>query len=263
MSSVKLLSGWSNPGGSTHHHIALTNLLNSRGVNCTFYGPQDYHLDKCRGEKIDKISITPDDILISHFLNVPNTPTWKQHILSCHETNLFPLEQINLDGYDVVQYVSEKQKDWHNIDHVTAHPSFVIIPPLVEKVKWKSPENNYAGVVGSIDSHKRPHQAIQQALDDGFSKVLLFGDITEMPYFNEEVHPYVERGQVILRGHESDREAMYEQIEAVYHSSLRETYGLVEAECRLAGIPFRGESNDQPVLSKDDIWERWESCLNL
>ena len=258
MSSVKLLSGWSNPGGSTHHHIALTNLLNSKGVNCTFYGPQDYHLDKCRSEKIDKISITPDDILISHFLNVPNEPTWKQHILSCHETNLFPLQQINLESYDTIQYVSELQREWHEVKH-----DFVVIPPIVTQVKWEDPENNKAGVIGSIDSHKQPHLSIQAALDDGYKTVLLFGDITELPYFNKEVNPYVERGEAVLMGHESDHNALYGKISCVYHSSLRETYGLVEAECRLAGIPFRGVSNKQPILTKDEIWERWEECLDL
>jgi len=262
MSSVKILSGWSNPGGSTVHHIALTNLLNSKGVNCTFYGPQDYHLDKCKGEKIDKILITPEDILISHFLNVPNTPGgWRQHILSCHETNLFPLSDLTSDQittYDTIQYVSELQKEWHGVEH-----NSVIIPPMVEHIKWKDPENNKAGVIGSIDFHKQPHLSIQAALDDGYKKVFLFGDITDLPYFDKEVKPYVERGEAVLMGHESDRNALYGKISCVYHSSLRETYGLVEAECKLAGIPFRGASNKQPILTKDEIWERWEECLDL
>tara|TARA_R110002051_G_scaffold11808_2_gene42531 strand:+ start:2254 stop:3030 length:777 start_codon:yes stop_codon:yes gene_type:complete len=257
MTSVKLLSGWSNPGGSTHHHIALTNLLNSKGVECVFYGPHDYHLDKCKSDTLDKLQIGPEHILISHFLHVPNDPTWKKHILSCHETNIFPLSEVNLEVYDTIQYVSQSQKDWHGVDH-----SSVIIPPMVEKVKWKNPENKCAGVIGSIDPHKRPHLSIQAALDDGYDKVFLFGDITDREYFNKEVAPYVNRGEAVMQAHESDRKALYGQIEAVYHSSLRETYGLVEAECRLAGIPFRGESNNQVILTEDEIWERWEDCLN-
>ena len=262
MSSVKILSGWSNPGGSTVHHISLTNLLNSKGVSCTFYGPHDYHLDKCKGSKIDKILITPEDILISHFLNVPNTPSgWRQHILSCHETNLFPLAHLTSDQittYDTIQYVSNRQKEWHGVDH----PS-VVIPPIVPQIEWKNPKNNRAGVIGSIDDHKRPHLAVQAALDDGYDKVFLFGDVNDLGYFNKELAPYIDREQVTHRGHESDREAMYGEIEAVYHSSLRETYGLVEAECKLAGVPFVGTSNEQPILTKDEIWERWEECLDL
>ncbi len=30
---IKLISGWSNPGGSTIHHINLINLLNENGMN--------------------------------------------------------------------------------------------------------------------------------------------------------------------------------------------------------------------------------------
>jgi len=258
MSSVKILSGWSNPGGSTVHHISLTNLLNSHGVDCTFYGPQEYHLDKCKSEKIDKITITPEDILISHFLSVPTKITWKQHILSCHETNLFPLDRMSLGSYDIIQYVSESQKEWQGVDH-----PYVIIPPIVDTVNWKKPKTNYAGVIGSVDSHKQTHLSIGKALKDGYNKVLLFGEVTELPYFNKEVSPYMDKGVALLRGHESDREAMYNQVDAVYHSSVRETYGLVEAECRLAGIPFVGESNKQPILTSDEIWERWEECLDL
>jgi hypothetical protein len=47
----------------------------------------------------------------------------------------------------------------------------------------------------------------------------------------------------------------------VYHSSLSETYGLVEAECRLSGIPFNGKSNGQEILSEEEILEKWESIL--
>ena len=78
MTSVKLLSGWSNPGGSTHHHIALTNLLNSKGVECVFYGPHDYHLDKCKSDTLDKLQLGPEHILISHFLHTICEPVSKR-----------------------------------------------------------------------------------------------------------------------------------------------------------------------------------------
>lgn len=64
-----------------------------------------------------------------------------------------------------------------------------------------------------------------------------------------------------MAGHESDRDALYGQISEVYHSSLSETYGLVEAECRLSGIPFNGKSNGQEILSEEEILEKWESIL--
>ena len=65
-----------------------------------------------------------------------------------------------------------------------------------------------------------------------------------------------------MAGHESDREVMYGQISEVFHSSVSETYGLIEAECKLSGIPFNGEGNGQGVLEKEEILERWKKILN-
>jgi hypothetical protein len=257
MSKIKLISGWSNPGGSTVHHISLTNLLNENGYDCTFYGPQEWHLDKCKSGLINEVKIVEaSDILITHFSQIPKVAC-KKHILSCHETNLFPLSKIDLADYDLIQYVSNSQKKWHSVNHAS-----VIIPPIVEKVNWKNPKNKTAGVVGSIDSHKRVGESIRLALEDGFDKVLLFGEVTELDYFNSMINPYIESSKAVLVGHMDNKEDMYGRVEAIYHSSIRETYGLVEAECSVAGIPFIGSSNNQDILSKEDILERWEKVLN-
>jgi len=55
---------------------------------------------------------------------------------------------------------------------------------------------------------------------------------------------------------------MYGRVSAVYHSSLSETYGLVEAECKLAGIPFNGMSNGQPILENEEIFQLWKKLLS-
>ena len=253
MSKVKIVSGWSNPGGSTVHHIGLTNLLNDNGYDCTFYGPHEWHMDKCKSDHISKCLLTADDTLISHFIQVPTTNV-KKHILSCHETNLFPLQQIPTAGYDVIQYVSNFQREWHGINH-----PFKIIPPRVEKINWKFTPSQCAGVIGSIDEHKQPHKAIQQAFDDGFDRVLLYGQITDLPYFEKYIQPLM--GRVEIRNHVDDKEAMYGSVEAVYHASKRETYGLVEAECKLAGVPYRGVQNNPEILTDEEILERWKTVL--
>ena len=250
---VKLVSGWSNPGGSTVHHIGLTNLLNENGIDCTFYGPHEWHMDKCKSAHISECKLTVHDTLISHFIQVPTTNV-KKHILSCHETNLFPLQQIPTAGYDVIQYVSNFQREWHGINH-----PFKIIPPRVEKIKWKFTPSQCAGVIGSIDEHKQTHKAIQQAFDEGFDRVLLYGQITDLPYFEKYIQPLM--GRVEIRNHVDDKEAMYGSVEAVYHASKRETYGLVEAECKLAGVPYRGVENSPEILTDEEILERWKSVL--
>ena len=134
MSKVRLISGWSHPGGSTLHHIALTNLLNDNDIDCTFYGPHEYHLDKCKSGTIADATVEKDDIVISHYLLVPPVEM-KKHILSCHETTLWDLKKMDPRQYDVIQFVSNSQKKWHGVNH----PS-VIIPPVVEKVNWTKPK---------------------------------------------------------------------------------------------------------------------------
>jgi len=250
---VKIVSAWSNPGGSTIHHIGLTNLLNDNGYDCTFYGPHEWHMKKCKSDHIANCRIEEDDTLISHFCKIPQVKA-KKHILSCHETNLFPLQECETSEYDLIQYVSNYQKDWHGVDTPNT-----IIPPRVEKISWTSPKNNVAGVIGSIDEHKQTHKAIEMALADGFEKVLLFGQITDLPYFSDFVQPLV--GKVEVRNHQDDKEAMYGSVEAVYHASKRETYGLVEAECKLSGVPYKGKENNPEILSDEEILERWETIL--
>ena len=256
MSKIKLISGWSNPGGGTIAHLALTNLLNKNGFDCTFYGSHEWHLDKCKGALLKDIIIEPQDIIISHFLQVSPDVEYKKHILYCHEKDLFPLQKINLAQYDLIAFVSNAQKQWHSVNH----PS-VIIPPAVDKLSWTNPKNNTAGVIGSIDKNKQVHLSIERALKEGYKRVLLFGDITDLPYFNESVNSFVKSGKAILAGHEDDREKMYNQVSEIYHTSLSETFGLVEAECRLAGIPFNGPSNGQDILHEKEILDRWINIL--
>jgi len=85
--------------------------------------------------------------------------------------------------------------------------------------------------------------------------------VVDKPYFEEKIVPYLENGRAVLLGYLDDKAEMYNLVAKVYHMSKRETYGLVEAECKLAGIPYEGLENDQPVLSKDEILEKWQEVL--
>ena len=257
MSKVKIVSSWTRPGGGTVAHISLTNLLNDNGYDCTFYGPHDWHLDKCKADTIDKCSVGPDDILISHFIQVPAEAKPKKHILYCHEKHIFPLKEVPLAQYDCVVFVSNSQKERQGVNH----PS-VIIPPPVRKIKWENPNNNVAGIVGSVDKNKQTHTSIHRAIKDGFSKIMLFGEVTDKMYFSQQVEPVLANYDVVLAGHQDDPEAMYAQISKVSHSSLSETYGLVEAECRRSGIPFDGATNSPHILDNKEILELWKKVLN-
>ena len=89
---IKIVSGYTDKGGSTTAFINLTNFLNENGVDCVFYGPHEWHLNKCKSSLMKDLVYDEDDIIISHFLDLKERPNVKKVILSCHEKWWFPVE---------------------------------------------------------------------------------------------------------------------------------------------------------------------------
>ena len=44
---IKILTGYSEKGGSTTALINLTNKFNEANIDCTLYGPHNWHLNQC------------------------------------------------------------------------------------------------------------------------------------------------------------------------------------------------------------------------
>ena len=264
MQTVRILSGWSNPGGSTVAFINLTNMLNEAGINTIFYGPHTWHLDKCKGENTQRLDISDkEDILIAHFIPLKEKKTpLKKVIFSSHETNLFPLKDYCLDAADVVHFVSEKQRGWHGIDH-----SSVVIPNIVKVGKRRgNHKRNAVGVIGSVDSHKQTALAIESALasEPKSTKVLIFGGVTNKEYYKEHVKPLLANKRVRFAGKYDNKDVMYNMIDAAYHASRFETYGLVRHECAVHGIRFNDlfeSSAHSEYWPEDRILESWKSLL--
>jgi len=265
MGIVRILSGWSNPGGSTVAFINLTNLLNEAGINTIFYGPHDWHLGKCKGANTQQLDISDgEDVLIAHFVPLKDERTpLKNVIFSSHETNLFPLKDYNLTAVDTVHFVSEKQRDWHGIDH-----SSVVIPNIVKAAKRRgNHKRGYVGVIGSIDSHKQTALAIESALvsEPKSTKVLIFGNVTNEEYYKEHVKPLLKNKRVKMAGKYDDKDVMYNMIDAAYHASKYETYGLIRHECEAQGIRFNDlfeSSAHSEYWPEDRILEAWKKLLN-
>ena len=250
---VKIASGWSNPGGSTIAHILLCNLFNDNGIDCTFYGPHPWHLKKCKADLLQNIQVQKQDILISHFLPFHKFKC-KKHILSCHETNFYDLKTIE-NKWDSIHFVSNFQKNWQG------SPSNSFVIPNVLPLLKKSPLNTKcAGVVGSIDSHKQTHLSVKRALSDGFEKVYIFGHNGDPVYFLNEIKPMI-GDKVIHINNMEDQQKMYDMVDAVYHSSKRETFNYVKAECNLTGVDYRGldsaDSNAE-YWDNDRILKEWK-----
>jgi hypothetical protein len=258
---IKIATGWSNKGGSTFALINLTNELNKVGVETTLYGPHSWHLDKCKSDVLQNINIQYDDILICHFLHLPNRPNAKKVILSCHEKNLFEVGKIK-QYWDEVVFLNENHKSYHK-DY---SGNYKIIPNLNSNLTPKDKQELYkiAGVIGSFDDNKQTHVSIQRALSEGCEKVLLFGEpIGE--YYEKYVKPLCDEN-VIVMGFKENKQEMYDMVGCVYHSSKSEVACLVKDECYLTNTIFNGNENTNHEVTKltnDQIINEWLKLFKI
>jgi hypothetical protein len=261
---INIISGWSREGGSTYSLMELCDLFNERGLECTFFGPHPWHTDKCSNGKLMPAfneKAAKDAYHIVHFMDMPGPiPGSKRTVLSCHETSVFRLKDKRLKGIDHIRFVSEPQKKWQDMDGT-------VIPNLVRGVtKSEQASEGVAGVVGTIHRIKGVHTSIQRALDDGYEKVLLYGNCTDQDYYNEEIKPLLS-DKVVDMGMVLNRQLIYDSVSCVYQSNVDEvpeSFGRVRAECIRAGIPYYGNDSattEFELWDEDKVFEEWMRLL--
>ncbi len=266
MQKIKIITGYSGPGGSTEAHSKLCNLFNKNGLECVMYGPHDYHTTKCKGDLIKNMSLDGDDILIVHFTkHFTSRPPVKKVILSLHEKDLFPLQNIRHQVFDKIQYNRESQRLWHGVDHPyfycsNVHDDLKPNQKLKEKI---------AGIVGHIDPNKNVHISIERALNDGFKKIKLYGRIHDNTYFNHMIRPliYAHPNIIGLPVFEQNKQKLYDSVTDVYLSSKSEVAPYIQGECLLTGTKFHGtkeiENDEYILMSEDEIFNIWKRELEL
>jgi hypothetical protein len=315
---IRIISGVGFMGGSTIAFINLVNLLNKNGHDAIFYSPNDWVKDQCKSEKIEATFVndylkTPrqsqtvlkdynilndlmedGDTLICHLLplipedqdktaKVPkvfDTSKLKKVIYASHETDVYPVSNINAEKFDLIHYVSEFQRDWHDYKEV---PN-VVIPNVIspiEKMEKTLPFDKIGGVIGTVGRSKQTHVAIQAALDDGCDKVLVFGQVNfnvrssdqnshdfliARNYWDTHMAPLFCNSKVEVLGACDDKSLMYSDLDVVYHASPRETFNYIEKECALLGIKYMHVDNNDdytpPILASDkEILAMWEKVL--
>ena len=233
MQKVNIYTGISVHGGSTLFFIDLTNKLNEVGYDCTLYGPNEYHLDKCKsGVLTNRLELSqPNTIVIAHLLPEMTRIVTKKSILSCHEMDHNKLEVSDCKDFDVIHFVSEHQKKWQNIDR----PS-VVIPPFVDRLEPNIVEGrNIAGIIGHIHTHKQIHVAVEMALRDGCDQVLIYGGIGNPEYFNKHIWPLLDGEKVRYCGACYEKQKMFDSFDVLYSASKSETYSYVVSEALFAG----------------------------
>lgn len=256
---VKIVTLYSGFGGSTISLIELCEAFNRWGVYCLIYGKQEWLFQQTHlARPIHEFQIGSNDRVIQHIIELPNRPSCKRIILSCHEKSQFDLRHVNTQGYDCVRFVSEDQKKWHTREGI-------IIPNLIEGIDLVSDSPHHiAGVVGSISPRKQTHRAICQAIADGFDEVWIFGPSDpDSPYFKSYIRPLLKLPQVVNKGMERNRNKIYQSVSRVYHFGEDESACRVYGECKKAGISFCGNMPEYTMWSESEIKEAWFDLLKL
>ena len=260
---IKIVSGYSGVGGSTIVLINLTNMFNERGVKTIFYGPQTFHLNKCKSALLKKLRLFPNDILLTHYYKLPERPNVKNVVFACHEKWWFEIADIP-QYWDTAVFLHEEQRNYHN----RYKGPYTIIPnPKEPLTAINKPELDLvAGVIGNIDERKQTHQSIERALADSCEKVLIYGKVIQSSYFKKYVKHHLSNPKVTLVGFTNAKQAMYDSIGRVYHSSSGEVACLVKDECELTNTKFFGcdeTLNETSSLTNDEIFDKWKKVLNF
>ena len=251
---IKILSGFTGPGGSTVAFNNLVNLFNDNGIDACLYGPHEWEGITCNFKREEPL-IKSEDTVIYHFMMPPATPC-KKLILSCHETELFTMRKIEGITYDAVHFVSEFQMNWHGVKGN-------VIPNVITKYNPSIKLRKVAGIIGSVDANKRVHKSIQRALDEGHDDIRIYGSITDGKHFSEDVLPLL-GNKVSYRGVSSDMQPVYDVITDVYHSSKIETFNLVKAECKYAKVGYHGDevnATQAEYWDDEQILKEWKKLL--
>jgi hypothetical protein len=260
---IKIFSGWSNKGGSTIALINLTNELNKNGYDATYYGPHNWHLDKCDSKLLNQDSfnnLLPSDILITHFLELKSRPNVKKVILTCHEKWWFKVGEIN-KYWDTCIFLHQEHRKYHN----NYSGNYEIIPNIKENLIIKPKKNiKIAGIIGGIEERKQTHLSINRAINDNCVKIYLFGDIIDKKYYETNVKEYIDNKKVIHYGYINNKQDMYDMIDRVYHTSNSEVASLVKDECMLTNTLFFGNietENKITNLNNNEIIKLWKKIL--
>lgn len=270
-SVIRIVSSFSNFGGSTILFIDLCRLFNENGMPCVFYGPNPWHLNIYKYcLPISNFELHPDDYLIGHITDLKSTakhvllPPCRAKVLSIHEKTGHFLTPDALRCYEKIVFASKSQQEWHG--YYKGPQKQIVIPTAMAKLNRITNPNaeGVAGVIGTLAKRKQTHISILRALKDGCKKVLLFGRKHD-DYFQACVVPLLS-SQVIYMGevHMDKKQQMYEMISCVYHSSIEEVACLVQGECEIVGIPFYTDCNTVPyeMWPSPKIVETWKKTLN-
>jgi len=295
---IKIVSGFSLPAGSTVALVNLCNQLNERGYDCILYGPDNWHMDKCKSAKMSDFCPENGDTIVVHNINlfsvvelykienkfeelrkkkrlvslkgvfVRHFPRSRKHvgirlILSCQENELFPLRRLNYAMFDKIHYVHSSQITYHKI----MHRHFVCPNFSNHLIASEHKPIRTAGVIGSIRQEYQTEVSIENALQDGMEPVILYGYLIDPVYYYEQIVPLIKKypGKIRFAGFIDDKQKIYDSVSDVY-CTVGRAWSLVKKECALTNTRYHGpdtSSIEEELMTNDQIFNVWKKELEL
>ncbi|MBI5686699.1 MAG: hypothetical protein HZC54_16660 [Verrucomicrobia bacterium] len=292
---IKIVTSSSIPVGSTVALVSLCNRLNADGYECRLFGPDHWHLDKCKSGTLAEFRPEKGDVIIVHDIGLHSasdlqdvTATieanrsnrWQDIlrrmvrgcfagvkkpddftiVLTCQGDGC-SARQTNLSLFHKVHCLSDAQK----IPRRGKLPVFVC-PNLADDLKTSaSKPAKVAGVVGTIWRENQLELSIKQAFEDGMETVIIYGHLADPIYYYNDVRPVAEQypGKVKFAGFVDDKQKLYDFVSDVYCSSAK-PWSTVRVESALTGTRFHGpDSSGAEPMSNERILGVWVEALGL
>lgn len=293
---IKIISGYSHAAGSTLALVNLCNQFNSRGHACTFYGPDHWHLDKCRSGKLAEFMPEAGDLIIANDIPLlsidelsnidalveesgrgrllkalreialkilpANKPRDYQLFLSCLRDDGLPQSALRFSFFQKVHFASRALKSYTP----TAYPKF-IAPSFCNGLnKTEQKPERIAGIIGSIKRQNNIVEAIEKALLDGMETMILFGYMKDPAYYYDKIVPLTIQhpGKIKYAGFMDDRQQMYDAVSDVY-SSANKPWSVVSHECAMTNTRFHVSEpmSADDRMTDEQIFEIWKKELAL
>lgn len=293
---IKIISGYSHAAGSTFALVNLCNEFNSRGHVCTFYGPDNWHVDKCRSGSLDDFSVDTNDIVIVNdipLLSIGDLSNLKEivdgsgkrqvlktlgklvlNLLPAKKPNdyrLFltrlsdsalPLSRVRLSLFQKIHFSSGVLRRYSR----TRYPKFVSPSFCNDLKRTEHKPEKTAGIIGSIKRQNNIEKALEQALLDGMETVIIFGYMEDPIYFYEIIVPLTikHRGRIKYAGFVDDKQKMYDTVSDVY-SSANKPWSLVSQECAMTNTRYHAPepASADGRMTNEQIFQIWKNELAL
>jgi len=294
---IKIVSGSTIPVGSTVALVNLCNQFNIKDYECILYGPDRWHLDKCKSALLQDFKPRNNDIIIIHDISLSSASDvyklpalvtlpqknywftifkslmpqkiWRKPkpdqfmlVLTCQGRDISQNRLPRIDFYQKIHAVSFFQQ----ISNQLKISNF-ICPNIVDDLKKSEHKPEMiAGIIGSICKQKNTAASIEKALQGGMETVIIYGYLRDPIYYYKEIEPLTRKypGKIKFAGFIDNKQNMYNSISDVY-CSVKNPWSMVVQECLLTNTRYHGPelSNNSEPMTNEQIFLVWKKELGL